>query len=153
MHVCLDDDEQFFDFGLAERFNAALGCLQQGVLARQHLSVMRNLLRACDVRDDLKTLASLRHALKSENFNRHRRASFRDRLPAIIEHRTHLAKNLSDDERIVNAQSALLNENGGDRAAPAIKFSFEHDAGSEPRRAGLEIENVCGEQDRLKQGV
>ena len=47
---------------------------------------------------------------------------------AIVEHRAHLAEDLADDERIVDAQRSLLDQHGRDRTASAIEFGFEHDA-------------------------
>ena len=76
LHVGLDNDQQFFDFALAERFDTALGRLQQRRLPAQHLTVLGNLLGASDVGNDLETITGLRNALKSEYFNRSRRLSF-----------------------------------------------------------------------------
>ena len=70
--------------------------------------MMRNLLRARNIGDDLESFAGVGHALQAEYLDGRRGTGFIDRLAAIIEHGADLAENLTDDKRIAEAQSAVV---------------------------------------------
>src|SRR5215204_6314203 len=151
LHVGLDDGQQFLDLRLAERLDAALGGLRERLLARDHLAVVRDLLRLGDVGDDLEGLARLRHALEAEHLDGRGRAGLVDVVAAVVVHRAHLAEDLPDDERLADAQRALLDEHRGDGAAAAVELGLEDNAGGQPRRARLQVQDVGREQDGLQQ--
>src|SRR5205807_669208 len=97
--------------------------------------MMRDLLCARNVSNHLESLAGLRYPLQPEHFHGCGRPRIGYLFAAIIEHRADLTENLTDDERIADAQSALLNQSGSHGAATAIEFRFQHDARSQPCRA------------------
>ena len=101
--------------------------------------MMRDLLRARNISNHLEGFAGLRYPLQPQHFHGCCRPRDCYLFAAIIEHRADLTENLADDERIADAQSALLNQSGCHGAATAIKFRFQHDARSQPGRARLQI--------------
>src|SRR5207247_9450694 len=105
LNVRLYDYQQFLYFCFAQGFDAAFGRLDERALALCCLAVTRDLLRPGDIGDDLETFPGLRHALKTEDFDRHGGTSFVNRLTAVIEHRTDLAEALAYDERIADVYS------------------------------------------------
>src|SRR5437660_12061225 len=103
--------------------------------------MMRDLLRAGNVSDDLESLAGLGHSLQAKHFHRCCRPDIGYLFAAIIEHRADLTEDLADDERIADAQGALLNQGGSNGAAAAIEFRIHPDASSQTRGARFQIQN------------
>src|SRR5712691_2219318 len=110
-----------------------------------------DLLGTSNVGNNLESLAGLRHALQAKHFDRRRGAGFGDGLPAVIEHRAYLAKDLTDDEWIADTQGALLNQRSRHRATAAIEFGFQHYSRSQPSGAGAQIQDVGSEQNSFEQ--
>src|SRR3982750_296173 len=114
-----------------------------------HLTLIRNILRTFDVRNNLDRVSCLRNSLESKDLHGCSRRSFRDRIAAVREHRANLTVELSCDEWIADVHRSLLDEDRGDRAAALVEFRFEHDARSATCRARLQIQNVSLQQNCL----
>ena len=83
LHVSLQNDEQFLDLGHTERFDTAFRGLEQSGLTGVHLTLAGDRLSTIDVRDDLKRIAGLRHALQPQYLDRRCRPGGRHGLAAI----------------------------------------------------------------------
>src|SRR5436190_2016142 len=101
----------------------------------------------------VESLVSVLFKTSSEHFDGGGGARFVNVPAAVVIHGAHLAENLADDERVADAQRALLDEDGRDRAASPVEFGFQHHAGGESRRARLQVQNVGGEQDGFEKRV
>ena len=115
LHVGLENNEKFFDLGLAERFDTAFGRLEHRRLAGLHLTLSGDGLGPVDIGNDLESVARLRNALQAKYLDRRCRRRFGHDLAAVREHRPDLAGKLSDNERIADMQRSLLDKSGRDR--------------------------------------
>ena len=72
---------------------------------------------------------------------------------AVIEHGADFSVDIADDEVVAVMQRAVLNEHGGDGAAPAIEFRFQHDAAGGALGRGFEFLEIGDEADHFHQQV
>src|SRR4029079_1431698 len=96
-----------------EREPRALGA--ERLVLRLHLAVLRDLPRLGRVFQRLEQVAGRGQAAEAEHFDRRGRRRHLDRLAAIVDERTYLADDGAGDDRVADAQRAVLDENGGDR--------------------------------------
>jgi hypothetical protein len=84
----------------------------------------------------------LRHALQTKHFDRSCRSGFSDRLATIVEHRSNLAGDLPDNERLVNLERSCWTSTVA--TAPRPRSSFASSTTPEARRVGLarKVQNV-----------
>ena len=153
LNVGLENDEKFLDLGLAERFDTTFGGLEHRRLTSVHLT----LLAMSWARSTSATTWKVSPACGTPCKPRISTgvagpASVTD-LAAIREHRTNLARKLSDDKRIADSQRSLLNKCRRNRTAAFIEFGFEHNTGSTTRRARFQFENVGLKQNGFEQCV
>ena len=76
-----------------------------------------------------------------------------DRLAAVVDERAHAAHDRAGDERVADAQRAVLHEDGRHGTAAAIELRLEHGARRVPLRIGLVLADVADEQNHLEQRV
>ena len=72
---------------------------------------------------------------------------------AIVEHGANFSVHVADDEIVAGAQCAVLHQHGGDRAASAIEFGFEHNAGCRTIGGRLQFLQVGDEADHFHQQI
>ena len=101
----------------------------------------------------LERIAGLRQAGQPEHFDRRRRRRHLDGLAAVVDERAHAADDRARDERVADAQRAVLHEDRRDRAAAAIELRLEHGARRIPLRIGLVLADVADEQNHFEQRV
>src|SRR5688572_1317827 len=123
------------------------------LFARHQLAAAGHLARLALVGVDGEAVAGLRGARPADDLDRRRRPGLLHRLAALVRHGAHLAALHAGDERVAHAERALLDEHGGDDAAPLLDAGLEDDAARAARRVRLELEQLRLEQDVLEQLV
>ena len=66
--------------------------------------------------------------VEAEHLDRRRRAGQLHAVAAVVDERAHLADDRPRDDRVADAQRAVLHEHGGHRAAALVELGFEHGA-------------------------
>ena len=69
----------------------------------------------------------------------------------IVEHRANFAVDRAANEEVAYVQSAVLDENGGDRAAAFVHAGFEHCSGCGGVGIGFELAQVGYQQNHFEQ--
>src|SRR5215470_6710882 len=157
LRVRLEDDQQFLDLAgrhpLAQLIQAARRRALQARGARIGLAAVGNLMRLRHVGDDLEQVARRRRAFQSDHFDRRSRGGLFHAPASIVEQRADSAEVLAGDERIADAQRAVLDQRRRHRASPAVELRFEHRASRLAIRIGFEVENVRRQQNHFEQSV
>ena len=156
LHVGLDDDRQllhaaFGDLRLQRFEREPAPRAAERLLLRLRLAEVRDLPRLGGVGQRLERVAGLRQAAEAEHFDRRRRSGGLDLAAAVVDERAHLADDRAGDERVADAQRAVLDEDRRDRAAALVELRFEHGARRVALRIRLELAELGDEQDHLEQ--
>src|SRR5687768_11748785 len=128
LNVGLKNNEELFDFGLAERFDTAFRRLDHRGLTGMHLTLVGDVLSSFDIGDYLDRITRLRNTLKSEDLDRCRRRCFSYRRTRIREHRPDLAVELSGNKRIAYVHRSLLHQDRRDRSATLVELRFQNNS-------------------------
>ena len=91
--------------------------------------------------------------VEAEHFDRRRRSGRLGRPAAVVDQRAHAADDRAGDERVADAERAVLHEHGRDRTAALVELRFEHRARRAALRVRLELADVADEQDHLEQQI
>ncbi len=137
LHVGLQDQVQrgrLARLDLVEdvlELHAAVVTAGVAALVRQPLPLLAGLgdrLGRLLVGGDTELVAGARHRRQAEHLHRRRRAGFLDLLALVVDQRPHAAPRRAGDDRVADLQRALVDEDGGDRAAADVEVGLEHDA-------------------------
>ncbi len=138
---------------LRQTFQRHAARLRQLSLALLHLAVLRNALGLVAVRHHQERVARIRHPLESKDLHRRRRPGFRNRPPAVVEHRANLAKRVADNVAVAGLQRSVLHQHRRHSAAPAIQLRFDHRTHSRTIRRSLQVAQIGHQADHLLQQV
>ncbi len=103
--------------------------------------------------DDHELVAGFRRGVEAQDLDRHRRLGFLDPVALVVEQRANLAPLGACDDDVADLESALLDEDGRNRAAPLVELGFDDDAVRLAVRVGLQLQIFGLEDDRLEQLV
>ena len=157
LHVGLDDDRQllhaaFGDLRL-QRFEREPAALRAERAVLRLLLAERGDLTRLRRFGDLEHVAGLRQAGQAEHFDRRRRPRRLGRAAAVVDERAHAADDRAGDERVADAERAVLHEHGRHRPAALVQLRFEHGAGRVALRIRLQLADVADEQDHFEQQI
>lgn len=102
---------------------------------------------------DVQDVAGFRYVVEAEDFDGQGRFRFLDPFASFVVHGTNFPEGRADDDRIADAQGALLNEDGCDRTAAFIELGFDDDTLSRAVRIGFEILYFCQDEDVFEEFV
>ena len=96
-------------------------------------------------------LACARNVGKSKNLHGSRRTSLLHAPALVIHHCSYLTMSGTSGDKVTNVKRTLLYQNGCHGTTTLIQLSLDHKTSCPSVRVCLQLENVCGQQNRLQQ--
>ena len=127
LHVALEDDVEILDDTLLQlreqalERDAALRALRQLLAAEPLGPLLREILGLPLVLDDARQLAGRRRPVEAEDLDGLAGARLLDLLALVVVERAHLARRVTRDDRVTDAQRAAVDEHRRDRAAADVE--------------------------------
>ena len=156
LDVAFDDERQFLQFTLLDLVEQVIQGnfgidveLGRTFLFQAFFGNRTSRLFVGDVED----VASFRHVIEAEDFDRNRRFGFLDAFAAFVVHGADLTKAGADDDCIADAESPFLDEDGSDRTAAFIQLGFDNNALGRTVRVGLEVLHFSQDEDVFQEVI
>ena len=155
LYIGLDDDVEVLDVAFLD--------LVEEVVERDLLALDEVVALALDaglgdgagllLLEHGEDVAGFRHVIEAEDLDRYGRAGLLDVLAAVVDHGADLAVRRAADDRVADAQRAVLDEDRRDRAAALVELGLDDDAARIAVRVGLELLDFGDEQDHLEEVI